>query len=239
MKTQFLITLTSSLLIFGACQKRNIIGVVGKGGTVTETREVSDFEKISLSCDADIDYTQDSVYYVEVSGQKNILDVLELSHEGNTLKIDFRKNVWKHDDLKLIIHSPRISGFSISGSGDIHAMNALNSDRMELRISGSGNIQLPSLQASSLEAKISGSGNIGIDGGAVSSEDLSISGSGDIHLIDLNSDSGKCRISGSGDIELHTNEDLDVSISGSGDVRYRGRPRINSSISGSGTLKGV
>lgn len=239
MKAHFLTTITASVLVFSACQKRNIIGIVGKGEAVTETRTISDFDRIKLSCDADIDYTQDSLYYVEVRGQKNILEVLELRHDGNTLEIDFRKNVWKHDDLRLIIHSPHISGFSISGSGDIRAMNALTSGRMELRISGSGNIQLPSLQANSLEAKISGSGNIGIDGGTISSQELSISGSGDMRLIGLSSDSGNCRISGSGDIELWVNEDLDVSISGSGDVRYKGRPRINSSISGSGTLKGI
>lgn len=228
--------LFSSLITLQSCEKKNIIGITGKGGNKTETRAVSGFDRISLSTDADVNYTQDSIYFVEVTGQGNILAVLETRNEDGSLVIDFRKNVWKHNKLTITVHSPSIYGISISGSGDIHAQNSITTSNLKLQISGSGNISLPSLTASSLEAKVSGSGDIAINGGTVTSQNLSISGSGNMSLEGLSSSTCTCKISGSGDMIVYVNEDLDVSISGSGDVKYRGYPRINSNISGSGKL---
>lgn len=235
----FLLTSICILTTVTGCKKNNIIGIIGKGDSVTETREINDFDRISLSTDADVDYTQDSVYYVEVTGQKNILEVLDLKKEGSKLVIDFRKNVWKHNKLKIVIHSPNMKALAISGSGDIRVQNNLQSTDLDLRISGSGNIHLPSLNSSHLDASISGSGDISITGGTTVSQKLSISGSGNMDVLNLNASDCSCKISGSGDMDVRAGETLDVSISGSGDIKYIGRPRINSNISGSGTLKGI
>lgn len=231
-----LTVLCSLLVTLLSCEKKNIIGIVGKGGNDTEVRAVSGFDQVTLKTDADVLYTQDSTFFVEVTGQKNILAVLETRNENGNLVIDFRKNVWKHNKVTITVHSPSMHVFSISGSGDIEAQKSITTSDLKLQISGSGNMTLPSLNATHLEAKISGSGNINIQGGTTVSQNLSISGSGNMSLEGLSSSTCTCRVSGSGNITLQVSEDLDASISGSGDVKYKGYPRINSNISGSGRL---
>jgi hypothetical protein len=234
---QLLLALSVLSIISQSCYKRGgPWGMKGKGENVKETRDISGFTRIDLSIDADISYTQDSIYKFEISAQPNILKILTTEVKGSTLRMEFQRNVWDHNKIKITIHSPAIEAFSISGSGDIQALNTIVSDDLDLNISGSGNISIPSLQSKKLTAKISGSGNMQISGGKADREDFSISGSGDIDVEKVIASDNSSKISGSGDMILNVTEHLDISISGSGDIRYRGRPTVDSQISGSGKL---
>ena len=237
MKTLKLILCFSLLaLTFQSCRKGGPWGIKGKGDNVTENRTVSGFDKIHLSMDADIFYTQDSVFKVEVSAQPNILTVLEVEVENHTLKFDFKRNVWEHNKVKITIHSPNLKGLSISGSGDITVQNEITTNEMDLSISGSGNIYFPSLTATNLVAMISGTGDINISGGSLSSQSLTISGSGKIDAEDNVAQSCVAKVSGSGDIIIHVVESLKATISGSGNISYKGSPSLDTDISGSGRL---
>lgn len=219
-----------------SCKKHIFNSIKGKGGTVTEQRQVSGFNKIALSIDANVIYTQDSIYYVELSGQQNVLEVLTTEVSAGELKIDFSKWVRKHSNITIIIHSPDIRGLNISGSGNIEVNGAVSSVDMDMHISGSGNIVLPSLTTDELEASISGSGNIYINGGAVDNQEVTISGSGDIKCENLMANNSAAKISGSGSITVWVIEQLDATISGSGDIKYKGTPIVNTHISGSGSV---
>lgn len=222
--------------IITSCHKGGPWGIRGKGDNVIETRDLSGFDRIDLSIDADVYYTQDSIYKVEISAQQNILAVLKSEVNGTILRFDYKRNVWKHNTVKITVHSPSMRGLTVSGSGNITAQNLLNTDNLEMSISGSGNINLPSMNAKTLKAGISGSGDLKISAGQVDSETINVSGSGNVDLESLMATSAKITVSGSGRITVNVSEDLNVSISGSGDVNYRGRPYITSHISGSGRL---
>jgi len=219
-----------------SCKKTIFNSIVGKGGTVTETRQVTDFNKILLSIDANVIYTQDANYYVEISGQENVLDVLTTEVSAGELKIDFSKWVRKHSNITIIIHSPDMRGLDISGSGNIECNGSITTSNMDINISGSGNVVLNALNTDELEAKISGSGNIEITGGTVDNQHTTISGSGDIRMEDMATNNAFCKISGSGSISVWVLEQLDATISGSGDIRYKGTPIVNTHISGSGNV---
>lgn len=223
-------------LISQSCRKGGPWGIRGKGSNVTETRDLSGFDKIHLSIDGDVFYTQDSVYKVEISAQSNILAVLKSEVSAGELKFDYKRNVWDHNKIKITVHSPNIKRLSISGSGDILVQNTVTATNMELSISGSGSIYIPSLNAQSVSAGISGNGNAEITGGIVKTESFTISGSGNIFTENLNAESCVVKVSGSGNVFVNASENLDVTISGSGNVSYKGKPSITSHISGSGSL---
>ncbi|WP_430405284.1 head GIN domain-containing protein [Fluviicola sp.] len=219
-----------------SCKKHLFNSIKGKGATVTETRNLSGFDKISLSINADITYTQDSVYFVEISAQQNVLDVITTEIEGGELKIDSRKWIRKHNGIKIIIHSPDLRKIDLDGSGNFDSTGMLTTTGLELEISGSGNIRITGLTAGNLDADISGSGNISISGGAVTNEETEISGSGDIEMDNLTANISKAKISGSGSISVWAVDQLNAKISGSGDIKYRGNPAVNTTISGSGSV---
>lgn len=223
------------LLASTACNKK-LFGVKGKGANVTEVRSLTGFNKITLDIDADVTYEQSTDFYVEISAQENILEVLRTEISAGELKIDFRKWVRKHSNISIVIHSPEIKGIKISGSGNVNVPTAITTTDMELHISGSGNLTLYSLTSSDLEAKISGSGNLALLNGTVNNQTATISGSGDIDMEDCQANNSSCKISGSGSITVHAIQELDATISGSGDIRYRGNPAVNANISGSGSV---
>jgi hypothetical protein len=237
MKTVKLLIFVSILsFVSQSCRKGGPWGIKGKGSNVTKEINVSDFDKIHVSIDADVYYTQDSIFKIEVTAQENILAVLETKVSNKSLKFDYRRNVWDHNQVKITVHAPTMNELSISGSGDITVQNPLTTKSLELSITGSGNINVPSLTATNLKAAISGNGDVVISGGKVSIQDLNISGFGKIDAEDLVAQISTAKISGSGDITIQVVESLKVTISGSGNISYRGNPSVDKNISGSGRL---
>lgn len=219
-----------------SCKKHVFNSIKGKGETVTETRNLSGFNKISLALNADVSYVQDSVYFVEISAQQNVLKVLTTEISSGKLKIGSDKWIRKHNGIKIRIHSPDLRAVDLSGSGNFESSVNLLTAGLELTVSGSGNIAFASVHADELEAKISGSGDISVSGGAVINQKVTISGSGDLEMDHLEANHSDAKISGSGSIAVRVANQLKATISGSGDIRYRGNPVVNTSISGSGSV---
>ncbi|ASS47912.1 MAG: hypothetical protein A3D31_01555 [Candidatus Fluviicola riflensis] len=222
-------------LVATSCHK-HFGAIKGKGELVTEIRSITNFNKIKLDMDADVVYLQDSVFYVEISAQSNLMSVIKTSVSAGELKIETTKWIRKHKDITFIIHSPTIVGLTISGSGNINSNSAISTGSMDLKISGSGNISLYSIQSGELDATISGSGNISVVNGTVTNEKVTVSGSGNIETLNLTATNASAKISGSGDISVRVMQLLDAVISGSGDIIYAGSAAVNATISGSGTI---
>src|SRR6185295_2628780 len=123
------------------------------------------FSKIDLGFDADILYTQDSVYRIEISAQSNIQRVIETEVSKSMLVFRASKRLLQHNPIHIIVHSPDIKGFFVSGSGNVYAQNTLNTTSMDLNVSGSGGISIPVLNADVIKTEISGAGKIKIDDG--------------------------------------------------------------------------
>nr|WP_294860080.1 head GIN domain-containing protein [uncultured Fluviicola sp.] len=221
---------------FTSCKKNLFNSIKGKGETVTETRNVSGFNKISLSIDGDVNYVQDSIYFVEISAQQNVLDVLTTEIDGEELKIGADRWIRKHNGIKIRVHSPDLRAMDISGSGNMEASSDILTTGMELNVSGSGNISLASVHTGELKVTISGSGNITCSGGAVTNQKVSISGSGNVEMDNLPANNSDTKISGSGSISVWAVDQLKATISGSGDIRYKGNPIVNTNTSGSGSV---
>lgn len=237
-KTSALAVIFFCMIAFASCHKKSIVPIIGHGDRVTKTYDHSGFDRIDLSIDADIEYTQDSTYFVEVSAQSNIQKALRISVDGSTLRIDSKNPLWKHKSVNIKIHSPNMHGIEVSGSGDLTS-SPIQTGSMDVHISGSGSVSLSSLNTQNLNAELSGSGKLRITGGSTIDQSLQASGSGDIDVISMSSENCTVHLSGSGSAKLNATKRLDVRISGSGSVKYTGTPAVNSEISGSGKLSNI
>ncbi len=234
MKKLSLLILSAAMIAgFASCKK-----VAGEGPLTTENRPVGNFTALASALSADVFYTQDPVYKVEITAQQNILDIIETQIVNNELTIKFRNDVRvkNHEHITVNVSSPTIDGLRISGSGSIVATDSIYSGDMNLTLSGSGNIRLNKLTGTALDANISGSGNISVLNGSVNSGKLKISGSGNIDVMNVPASSATTATSGSGEIRVNVSQSLDVIISGSGSVFYKGNPVVNTHISGSGKV---
>ena len=207
----------------------------GEGEKVARTLDITDFSGVELDIAADVYITQGDTYEVIAEGQDNILNELEARVEGNVWHIKFDDCVRNYDGLDIFITMPEIDYLSVDGSGDIIGENFFEIEDIEMKICGSGNIDIGIEEGDDIDAKISGSGKIKLEGTA-QKLDFKISGSGDLRAFDLELEKADINISGSGDAEVFVTDDLDIKITGSGDVYYKGNPDIDVSITGSGDV---
>ncbi|MCU1412523.1 MAG: hypothetical protein JWR04_3230 [Rhodoglobus sp.] len=128
---------------------------------------------------------------------------------------------------------PSLERLELNGSGDVDS--EISASSLEVEISGSGNLDIDSIDATSVSLDISGSGDVEFSGRTDDFE-ASIDGSGDVRADDLDSARASLEIDGSGDMTVAASDTLRVSISGSGSVRYSGSPEVEQDISGSGEV---
>lgn len=208
--------------------------ISGAGDTETRTIELDPFRKITLDIHADVYLTQGPKQAVRIEGRSNILDALNTSITNNGWNITSDQCLRNTGDIKIYITLPKIDRIALSASGAILGENLIQSQELEIVISGSGHIEL-NVEATKINGELSGSGNINLTG---ISQDLAfgISGAGNINAFDLETNNTAISISGSGRSNLHVSNHLKARVSGSGNIYYRGNPTLDVEISGSGEV---
>jgi hypothetical protein len=202
-----------------------------------EERNVPAFTEISLGISGDLYFTQGSPQKVVIEADESTLEKLITEVDDGCLKIRFENwNMSGSKPLTIRVTAPEVDGLYISGSGKIIAEEKVTTGDLELKISGSGNINLTDLTATDLELAISGSGDINLSGSGEEME-VAISGSGDVLGESFSVTGCEIRISGSGGCQIDATGTLEAQISGSGDVYYYSSPQIEAHISGSGKIK--
>ncbi|MEM6967518.1 MAG: head GIN domain-containing protein [Bacteroidota bacterium] len=227
------------VLLMTACQDNGNNGLFncirGEGDKVTQILDIELFHSIRLRGSSNVFVTQSNDFQVIIQGQQNIIDNIELDIQDGRWDIEFEECQRNFHKLNFYVTIPEVKLLEVSGSGDIIGENEFTGNHFDLKIDGSGNIDVAIADAEQIDTRISGSGKITVDGIA-QQLDAKINGSGDLEAFGLESLIGDVRISGSGDAEVTVQDDLEVKITGSGDVYYRGNPIINVKITGTGEL---
>lgn len=225
-----------SFLLVTACNTRVIRG---SGEVVTETREVSGFDGISLSGSGEVVIIQNGNESLTIETDDNVMEHIEARVENGELKIGVESGFSILSTTRLIftVEVDDLKNVAISGSGDIES-ESIETDYLGAKISGSGDVQISDLTAVEVYISISGSGEVDLAGKATN-QDISISGSGKYRAGDMCSESVEVSISGSGNATVCATETLVTKISGSGSVDYYGSPAVDSSGSGSGKVRGL
>ena len=212
--------------------------IVGKGEMVTDKRTVGNFTKISAEFSGDVVLKQGNETAVDVVAQANIAQELETFVDNNTLHIKFKRDHWgmNFDKLTVYVVTPNIEGIYLHGSGNIKATTDIKASNIEVKLNGSGNIELKNVDCTSLASGLHGSGNINFDGGSSQSASYSITGSGDISAENLKSKSVVANSTVSGSISCNASESITAKSTGSGGISYTGHPAqtmVHSNGSGS------
>ena len=230
-------------LVLMACRvgsvRINSRHIEGSGNVVTEEREVSGVERVSLEFVGDLTVIQGDEEGLTIEADDNLMEVIETRMQGHELIIGLDENVDVDTDnpIRYTLRVRDLDRITVSGSGNVVSQK-LDVETLDLRISGSGNMTIEELVTTDLEVRISGSGNVDLLGTA-DEQDIHITGSGNYHAGDLHSRQVNVVVSGSGDVSVWPDESLDVRITGFGNVSYYGSPKVTQSITGSGSISSL
>jgi len=228
-----------------------------------ETRNVGTFTKINFRVPGKLILKQGSPQSVVLEGDKEVLEKIETDVDGNKLIIG-REDKWRWNDwggrdekkITVYVTVTSLEGLGVSGSGDAIGSGKFSTGDLDLKVSGSGSLNIEVDAKGEVQADVSGSGDLNVKGNCQSFES-GISGSGKVNMsgsiagkVDVNvSGSGKvmasgtaqqirATISGSGKVlaaDLEVSK-CEVRISGSGDVEINVKDALDANISGSGSV---
>ncbi len=255
MKPNSIYLFATMLLIWAttACSSGN--RVTGSSNYITKHIKVEKFNGLQLSGSPDVIYKQTKGKpSVEVYGQDNIVELLDIHVQDNNLVVKFKSNtsIQNRGKLEIRVSGPALNRISLSGSGDIKLANGIQTDGnlnvkingsgdttgnkiscnlLSLSINGSGDMTLSKIDAQKAKASINGSGDISLTGSCKDAE-YSVYGSGDIQASELKAAHVTTSVKGSGDISCYATTSLQGRVYGSGEVAYKGDPQIDFSKKG-------
>jgi hypothetical protein len=216
----FISTLLALLASFiSACvfrpESKNLPDIVkGSGNVVTETREVSGFDTISLRGMGSVIVDQTGREKLSITADDNFFPYLETAVEGKKLVIRIPENVVFRDvtDLTFRIDVSTLKAVELMGAGSFE-INDLDTDRWRVTVPGAGSISVS---------------------GQAREQTIRLDGASSYMAEDLDSDVAKILTNGAGTAVVRVSDELDVTINGLGKVEYIGNPAVKEQIKGLG-----
>lgn len=253
----------------------------GNGRLASESREVLFFAGLAneLAIHVELEVGPELDPEVELRCDENLLEHIHTRVWRSTLHIetDAFVNVNPSRDCVATVRTSRIvslagsgsgaivargeladiTDIDVSGSGGVVVMDAIESERLSVDLSGSGDVTLVEVRSESLSISSSGSGAVSADRYEGGDIDVAISGEGLVEIasgfadtISVHSsgsgtvDTSAVQVrradvhsSGSGPVHMNVTDEIEATLSGSGDVVVSGDPaRRDETVSGSGRV---
>ena len=239
----FSMVLMFLLLMPTSCMSSpTFLPVKGTGTQIEKNFTVADFHGIDVSGGFDVILVQGNSEDLMLTAEEDLFKYIKVEVVQGILKIYIEKNrIMTTGPMMAHISFKSIDNLKVSGGGDIECETPINVPKLDLNLSGGGDLSTV-INADELNGHISGGGDAEIDGN-IKNYSLSLSGGGDVKS-NLVAGSIDCSISGGGDLTLRTKEKVNetrLSISGGGDITIEMNvEKLQCSLSGGGgaTLTG-
>ena len=218
-------------------------------------------DRLFVGVDADVRYVPGAAARVEINGPADRIGEIVVDHgairygqQGWSWFGRWDWWDWDPAPIHIVVTVPHLSAVGVGGSGRLD-LGALNQDRLDLMVAGSGvatasgairslnlgvagsgGARLTALSTTYMTARLSGSGWINAAGTAESLS-LHISGSGRADMGGLDLQDVTAGLSGSGSALVAPRRSADIGVSGSGSIRLAANPaRLTTHRSGSGRI---
>ena len=213
-----------------------MVGEVGNGNVVKQTREVSSFNSISVSGAYHVILSQGSKQSVIVEADENLQPLIKTEVKGNELIIENKRSISHSHSMNVYLTVTDLKKIDLSGAVDLETNGTLKADELSIDESGASDTKMD-ISVTKLDLDCSGGSKLRFSGTA-SRVKMDISGAVDIFAYDLATENFNLEISGAGKAEINVSKELNASISGAGSVRYKGSPeKLITDVSGAGSIR--
>lgn len=197
--------------------------VRGSGNVVEETRQITSINSVNLATIGNVIIQIGDQESLRIEAEDNLMKHIESQVRSGTLKLSTTPtsvNLNPTKPVNFFLTVQELDEVRISGSGDIQVPD-LESERFRIEIGGSGNISMGNLNADQLEINIGGSGDVLTDKVKVTKFEVDIHGSGDISVDELQSKELTLDVNGSGNLRIDGGQvsTQNINIAGSGDYQ--------------------
>ena len=192
---------------------------IDRGPATTETREVDEFDSISLRGSAQLQVRIGEPVSLTVEGSEKALARVETEVDGDTLYIRTSRKDWVFPggSSRLIVRVtlPKLADLRLEGGNDVR-LTGFDGGETTIDIEGAANLK--------------GEGRL---------DELTVhmSGAGHADLRQLVASDATVTVDGVGSVYVNSTESLDATMNGVGAILYSGTPRdVNTAMRGVGTI---
>jgi len=211
----------------------------GSGDVRQEDRNVSGISGVELAMQGTLTIELGSSESLSIEAEDNLLEHIQTDVSAGTLTIETERgtNLRNTKPINFFLTVTELDSIRISSSGDIMAPD-LEADRFSISISSSGDLTMGDLDCTSLSVESSSSGKLSLNSLEAETIDVRISSSGDVEIAAGQVQQQDITISSSGKYlaEDLASAEADVTLTSSGTARIRVSDRLSGRLSSSGDV---
>ena len=203
------------LIVGGMIASCTEAGPRGSGNARAEVRPVAAFSALEVSGVVGVELALGPEVRVELSGDDNLLPLVDTQIGGTVLTIRNREAVRAVAPLVARITAPRIAAVTASGASRV-TLHGMHGEPLAITVHGAATVR---------------------GDGAIPELAVHASGAGTVDLDGLTAERARVTAAGSATVAVDVTRALDVRVSGAGKVSYRGSPpSVTQEVSGAGSL---
>ena len=191
--------------------------VSGSGNVVSETRNVSGFDGVTITGAGNVLIDQNGTESLTITADDNLLPYITTEVRGGKLVIGFKPGVL-FDKVKELTFK-------------VGAKN-LNS----VQVDGAANVQGQNIATENLSVNLNGAGAITLSGTATE-QNVVLDGVGAYNGAELISRRAQVTDNGAGAAVVRVSDQLEAIVNGLGSIEYIGNPQVTQKVSGLGTVR--
>ncbi|UCG53889.1 MAG: DUF2807 domain-containing protein [Dehalococcoidia bacterium] len=210
--------------------------LTGSGNLKTEEYTFSDFTKVEISSAFEFDVSQAGSYSVIVTADDNVIDKVQVTKEGDTLKIGLKTSPSLGPmTLKTAITMPQLRGLAVSGASRGTVSDFSSAENLDLKVSGASKVT-GDIMAGDADFEVSGASTVQLEGSA-NDVAADVSGASRLNLGGFIVNNASVTFSGASNGTVNLSGKLDADLSGASKLKYIGEPTMgNINTSGASTL---
>ena len=211
--------------------------VQGDGRLSSERRTIASLNELDMSGPVHVDVRVGQAPSLVVEADSNLLPLVRTEAAGNTLRVWVQGNVRTNNPIRVTYTVPQLAQIRATGSGRL-AVTDLNGGALTVTKTGSGETMLGG-RVGALNIKSTGSGNVNASGLQSGNTNLSLTGSGGVNVGRVSAEALNVKLHGSGDLQASgAAEQLNAQVTGSGGINLTGlaSQRADLTTDGSGDI---
>ena len=212
--------------------------LTGSGNLETKEYAFTNFTRVEVSSAFEFEIKQSSSYSINVTADDNVIDRVQVSQDGQTLKITVggAPTIFRSVTLKASVTMPELGGLAVSGACSGTVSNFNSTEAVSITVSGASRVT-GDITAGDIQFDISGASTIQLEGSA---DDMiaAVSGASTCNLGDFTVNDADVNVSGASTGTINLNGRLDANVSGASTLLYIGDPIMGTiDVSGASTLR--
>ena len=220
--------------------------VTGRGRYVSrDVNHLPAFHAVEVRGDIEVDFMQDKITSVTVSGRENLVALSDVRVENGVLVVSFTRPVRVRGEyeLRVAVRAPELTAVTASQSGEFDLRGSLDANQLTLTTDADSDISMDYVNADTItvaaydrsdielgrvhvrQVKATADGRADVDLSGMAEEAVLINnGSGEIDADDLRAVTVRATTNASGKIKVNASEALYAQANGRGRIEYRGYP---------------